>query len=163
MICTESGKLLNNQENDHYIITFSTYNSQKYKRQYTTTLLNQLLSHLSVKATSSIMTFIISTNQNLTLGFLSHNGYTKDTLGIIKMIEPFARDPVHSSYFLCLMMVNFLVGLFYRFLVFKQIWKTGGLFGRPINLLTGIFEMQILNRACTFFCCHFTNFIQPMH
>ena len=26
-IYTESGKLLNNQENDHYIITFSTYNS----------------------------------------------------------------------------------------------------------------------------------------
>ena len=87
------------------------------------------------------------------------------SLDIIKMIEfqPFARDPVHNSYFSCLMMVNFLVGLFYRILVFKQIWKTGGLFGRPINLLTGIFEMQILNRAYTFFLCYFTNFIQPIN
>ena len=111
------------------------------------------------------MTSTFSTNQSLPLGLLSHKGNIKDTLDITKMIElqPFARDPVHNSYFSCLMVANFLVGLFYRILVFKQIRKTGGLFGRPINLLTGIFEMQIMNIAYTFFRCHFPNFIQPIH
>ena len=95
------------------------------------------------------MTSTFSTNQSLPIGLLSYKGNIKDTLDITEMIElqPFARDPVHNSYFSCLMVANFLVGLFYRILVFKQIWKTGGLFGRPINLLTGIFEMQIMNMS----------------
>ena len=111
------------------------------------------------------MTSTFSTNQSLPIGLLSYKGNIKDTLDITKMIElqPFARDPVHNSYFSCLMVANFLVGLFYRILVFKQIWKTGGLFGHPINLLTGIFEMQVLNIVYTFIHCHFTNFIQPIH
>ena len=71
-------------------------------------------------------------------------GYDQDTLSIIEVIDhqPSSDDPFHDFYFLSLMWANFIVGLFYRILVFRQIWQTGGLFGRPINLLTGIFEIQ---------------------
>ena len=68
-----------------------------------------------------------------------------DTVTITSLIEhqPLSSDPVNNSYFLSLMWTNLIVGLFYRILVFKQIWITGGVFGgRPINLLTGIFEIQ---------------------
>ena len=67
-----------------------------------------------------------------------------DTLNITTLIEhqPLSSDPVRNFYFLNLMWANFFVGLFYRTLVFKRIWRTGGLLGsRPINLLTGIFEI----------------------
>ena len=82
-------------------------------------------------------------NQSLALRFCSTYD-TADTLEITTLIElqPLSADPVQNSYFLSLMWANLFVGFFYRILVFKQIWMTGGLFGgRPINLLTGIFEI----------------------
>ena len=83
-----------------------------------------------------------------TQSFALKIGFTQDehdTLNITSLIDhqPLSSDPVNNSYFLSLMWTNLLVGLFYRILVFKQIWITGGVLGgRPINLLTGIFEIQ---------------------
>ena len=89
------------------------------------------------------MTF--SSLPNNILGIVTGPKQDTDTINIITLIEhqPLSSDPVYNSHFLSLMWVNLFVGLFYRILVFKRIWKTGGLFGgRPINILTGIFEMQ---------------------
>ena len=80
--------------------------------------------------------------------FTLKTGFTQDehdTLNITSLIDhqPLSSDPVNNYYFLSLMWTNLIVGLFYRILVFKQIWITGGVLGgRPINLLTGIFEIQ---------------------
>ena len=82
--------------------------------------------------------------------FALKTGFTQDehdTLNITSLIDhqPLTSDPVNNYYFLSLMLTNLIVGLFYRILVFKQIWITGGVFGgRPINLLTGIFEIQYI-------------------
>ena len=71
-------------------------------------------------------------------------GVTQDTLSIFEVIDhqPSSDDPFRNFYFLSLMLANLFVGLFYRILVFRQIWKTGGLFGRPINLLSGNFDIR---------------------
>ena len=80
--------------------------------------------------------------------FALKTGFTQDehdTLNIASLIDhqPLSSDPVNNYYFLSLMLTNLIVGLFYRILVFRQIWKTGGLFGGPpINILTGIFEIS---------------------
>ena len=77
-----------------------------------------------------------------------------DTLNITTLIEhqPLSSDPVRNFYFLNLMWANFFVGFFYRILVFKRIWRTGGLLGgRPINLLTGIFEILNFHKFFAFF------------
>ena len=91
------------------------------------------------------MAFRSLPNQSLALRFWSTHDAV-DTLAITAFIElqPLSADPVQNSYFLCLMWANLFVGFFYRILVFKQIWMTGGLFGgRPINLLTGILRFNI--------------------
>ena len=89
------------------------------------------------------MTF--SSLPNKILGIVTGPKQDTDTINIITLIEdqPLSSDPVNNSHLLSIMWVNLFVGLFYRILVFERIWKTGGLFGgRPINILTGIFEMQ---------------------
>ena len=94
------------------------------------------------------MAFRSLPNQSLALRFWSTHDAV-DTLAITAFIElqPLSADPVQNSYFLCLMWANLFVGFFYRILVFKQIWMTGGLFGgRPINLLTGILRFNIYTK-----------------
>ena len=108
--------------------------SQKYTKPFH--LLPLITIHLN-------MTF--SSLPNKTLGLVTGPKQDTDKLENITLIEhqPLSSDPVYNSHLLSLMWVNLFVGLFYRILVFKRIWKTGGLFGgRPINILTGIFEMQ---------------------
>ena len=73
-----------------------------------------------------------------------HSGHSESAsaLSIIKLFgpEPLTTGSVSSSLFLTMIWTNIIFGLYYRTLVFYNVWKTGGLFGRPINILTGNFE-----------------------
>ena len=62
-------------------------------------------------------------------------------LGFTKVInpEPLTTGPVQKYISLSVILTNIVVGLFYRILLYKNVWKTGVL-SRPINLLTGMFE-----------------------
>ena len=98
------------------------------------------------------MALHILQNQSLTLTTGLQDINVIDITTLIEH-EPLLSDPVNNSYFLTLMWTNFIVGFFYRILVFRQIRKTGGLFGgRPINILTGIFEIS------HFYCIYFHSF-----
>ena len=67
------------------------------------------------------------------------------TMSIIKMFdpEPLTTGLISKPFFLSMIWTNLIIGLFYRTLLFYNVWKTGGLFGRPINLLTGNFETML--------------------
>ena len=71
-------------------------------------------------------------------------GFTKrvSPLSIKEVIEPepLTTGPISNSIFLATIWISFILGFFYRSLLFYNVLKTGGLFGRPINLLTGNFE-----------------------
>ena len=54
--------------------------------------------------------------------------------------EPLTTGPISNSCFTALICISLILGFFYRTLLFYNVLKTGGLFGRPINLLTGNFE-----------------------
>ena len=73
-----------------------------------------------------------------------HSGHSESVsaLSIIKLFgpEPLTTGSVSSSLFLTMIWTNIIFGLYFRTLVFYNVWKTGGLFGRPINILTGNFE-----------------------
>ena len=73
-----------------------------------------------------------------------HSGHSESVsaLSIIKLFgpEPLTTGSVPNPIFLAMIWINLIFGLFYRTLVFYNVWKTGGLFGRPINILTGNFE-----------------------
>ena len=62
-------------------------------------------------------------------------------LGFTKVInpEPLTTGPLQKYISLSVILTNIVVGLFYRILLYKNVWKTGVL-SRPINLLTGMFE-----------------------
>ena len=85
-------------------------------------------------------------NGNLTdiiLGITIYQEHTK-TMSDISMVEvinpePLILGPFSKSFFFALFWLNLFLGIFYRTLLFYNVWKTGGLFGRPINLLTGNF------------------------
>ena len=65
------------------------------------------------------------------------------TMSIIKIVypEPLTTGLISKPFFLSMIWTNLIIGLFYRTLLFYNVWKTGGLFGRPINILTGNFEI----------------------
>ena len=65
------------------------------------------------------------------------------TMSIIKMFdpEPLTTGLIYKPFFLSMILTSLIIGLFYRTLLFYNVWKTGGLFGRPINILTGNFEI----------------------
>ena len=76
-----------------------------------------------------------------------HFGHSESvsTLSVIKMFdpEPLTTGSIPNPIFLAMIWINLIFGLFYRTLLFYNVWKTGGLFGRPINLLTGNFETML--------------------
>ena len=76
-----------------------------------------------------------------------HSGHSESvaSLSMIKMFnpEPLTTGSVPIPIFLAMIWINLIFGLFYRTLLFYNVWKTGGLFGRPINLLTGNFETML--------------------
>ena len=75
------------------------------------------------------------------LGRTTPNMPTTFWLGFTKINnpEPLTTGPVQKYISLSVILTNIVVGLFYRILLYKNVWKTGVL-SRPINLLTGMFE-----------------------
>ena len=72
----------------------------------------------------------------------SEHSESVSTMSMIKMFdpEPLTTGVISKPFFLAMIWTNLIIGLFYRTLLFYNVWKTGGLFGRPINILTGNFE-----------------------
>lgn len=91
------------------------------------------------------MAGIDNVNDKLSFVVKIHSVHSEDvsTMSIIKMIdpEPLTTGLISKAFFLSMIWTNLIIGLFYRTLLFYNIWKTGGLFGRPINILTGNFEI----------------------
>ena len=93
-------------------------------------------------------------NGNLTdikLEITIYREHTK-TMSAISMVEvinpePLISGPFSKSFFFALIWINLFLGIFYRALLFYNVWKTGGLFGRPINLLTGNFGTIWLKKS----------------
>ena len=73
------------------------------------------------------------------------------TMSIIKMFdpEPLTTGLISKPFFLSMIWTNTIIGLFYRTLLFYNVWKTGGLFGRPINIQTGNFEIPCNKHTAT--------------
>ena len=86
-------------------------------------------------------------NDKLSFEVKIHSGHSESiyTLSTIKVFypEPLTTGFVSNLFFLAMIWTNLMFGLFYRTLLFYNVWKTGGLFGRPINLLTGNFETML--------------------
>ena len=84
-------------------------------------------------------------NDKLLFEVKIHSGHSESvyTLSIIKVLDPKPLTTGFVSYPFVVTMIwtNLILGLFYRTLLFYNVWKTGGLFGRPINILTGNFEI----------------------
>ena len=79
----------------------------------------------------------------------SEHSESVSTMSIIKLFdpEPLTTGYVSKPFFLAMIWTNLMFGFFYRTLLFYNVWKTGGLFGRPINILTRNFEIP---------CCSYT-------
>ena len=96
-----------------------------------------------------IISFNMARNNNISdkLSFevKIHSGHSESvsTLSIIRLFEPepLTTGFVSNPFFLAIIWTNLIFGLFYRTLLFYNVWKTGGLFGRPINILTRNFEI----------------------
>ena len=80
-----------------------------------------------------------------------HSGHSESsyTLSITKVFytEPLTTGFVSNHFFLAMIWTNLMFGFFYRTLLFYNVWKTGGLFGRPINILTRNFEITCCSRS----------------
>ena len=91
---------------------------------------------------------------DLTLGITIYQDHTKTMpdISVVEMInpEPLILGPFSKSFFFALIWINLFFGIFYRSLLFYNVWKTGGLFGRPINLLTGNFETIWLTKLTSY-------------
>ena len=75
----------------------------------------------------------------------SEHSESVSTMSMIKMFdpEPLTTGVISKPFFLAMIWTNLIIGLFYRTLLFYNVWKAGGLFGRPINILTGNFEIPL--------------------
>ena len=84
-------------------------------------------------------------NDKLSFEVKIHSGHYESvsTFSIIKVLdpEPLPTGFVSYPFIMTMIWTNLILGLFYLTLVFYNVWKTGGLFGRPINILTRNFEI----------------------
>ena len=93
-------------------------------------------------------------NDMLSFEVKIHSGHSESsyTLSITKVFypEPLTTGFVSNHFFLAMIWTNLMFGFFYRMLLFYNVWKTGGLFGRPINILTRNFEIPCCSHTWQF-------------
>ena len=79
----------------------------------------------------------------------SEHSESVSTMSMIKMFdpEPLTTGVISKPFFLAMIWTNLIIGFFYRTLLFYNVWKAGGLFGRPINILTGNFEIPLCKNS----------------